>query len=62
MSCSRPSVCEEIGFCDCEDRDWIYSTPEERITLPAIDDAAVLTYHGEMARIGDSWMTLMDAV
>jgi len=37
VSCSRPSVCEEIGFCDCEDRDWMYSTPEERITLPAID-------------------------
>ena len=34
----------------------------EVITLPAIDDAAVLTHHGEMARIGDSWMTLLDAV
>lgn len=34
----------------------------EVITLPAIDDAAVLTHFGEMARIGDSWMTLMDAV
>lgn len=34
----------------------------EVITLPAVEDAAVLEHHGEMARIGDSWMALMDAV
>lgn len=34
----------------------------EVITLPEIEDAAVLIHRGEMSRIGDSWMALMDAV
>lgn len=32
----------------------------EVVELPGVPTAAVLTHHGEMARIGDSWMRLTD--